>query len=407
MASTASHGGARVSRRVTPGRVLGGLVLLGVVAIAVGQLVGQPFLLGFVETGSMRPTLDPGDGFVAVPPALVGGVDAGDVVTYRAVELHGGGLTTHRVVEVTDEGLVTAGDANPFTDQAAGEPPVSSDRVVAVAVQIEGRLLVVPELGTAIDAVGAAVAGVQEQLAALLGTRSILGVRGLAMLLLAASIVGYVADVVAATPRKARRRDRGRDRGYRPSQLVLVVAVVVAIAATVAMVAPSGVEVYPFDSVDPGASVQGGIPAGTQRSVETAVTNAGLLPTFVVFGADAEGVAVPADPVLLGPRDRETVAVTLTAPPDPGRYWRTVTQHRFLAVLPPSVLLAAHAIHPWVAIAAVDLTIVVAFLLVGRVLVGRGRIRITDRRGRGSWSVRRWLWGPEDSSIGGRSGGDG
>ncbi|MFB6103924.1 MAG: S26 family signal peptidase [Halobacteriaceae archaeon] len=381
---------------MSTGRVLGGILLVAIVAVVVGQLLGQPFLLGFVETGSMRPTLDPGDGFVAVPPALVGGVEAGDVITYRAVELHGGGLTTHRVVEVTDAGLVTAGDANPFTDQAAGEPRVPMDRVVAVAIQVDGHVLVIPELGTAIGAVESVVTEVQAQLATLFGTRSFLGVRGLAVLLLAASIVGYIADVLTAHPRKSRRRDRDRTTGYRPAQLVFIVAIIVALAATVAMVAPSGVEVYPFDSVAPGASVQGGIVAGTERSVETTVTNAGLVPTYVVFTTDNEGVSVPQDPVLLGPRDRATVPITLTAPTEPGRYWRTVTHHRYLAVLPPSVVMAAHTIHPWLAIAAVDVTIVAGFLVAGHLLVGRGRIRVTERRTNGDRvTVRNWIWGPD------------
>ncbi|OSO90460.1 hypothetical protein B9H04_17005, partial [Halorubrum ezzemoulense DSM 17463] len=48
--------------------------VLVVVSLVVGQLLGQPVLLSYVETGSMQPTLAPGDGFVAVPAQLAGGI---------------------------------------------------------------------------------------------------------------------------------------------------------------------------------------------------------------------------------------------------------------------------------------------------------------------------------------------
>ncbi|MFC6975369.1 signal peptidase I [Halomicroarcula sp. GCM10025709] len=115
------------------------VVVLFLVSMVVGQLLGQPVLLGYVTTGSMQPTLDPGDGFVAIPAALAGPVDEGDVVTFRAEEIQGGGLTTHRVVDRTDRGYVTRGDNNPFTDQDGGEPPVTDAQIVAVVWQPGGR----------------------------------------------------------------------------------------------------------------------------------------------------------------------------------------------------------------------------------------------------------------------------
>jgi len=54
--------------------------VLVVFSLVVGQFLGQPVLLSFVETGSMQPTLDPGDGFVAIPAPIAGGIGVGDVV---------------------------------------------------------------------------------------------------------------------------------------------------------------------------------------------------------------------------------------------------------------------------------------------------------------------------------------
>lgn len=85
------------------------LVVLVVVSLVAGQILGYPVLLSYVETGSMAPTMEPGDGFVAVPEPVAGEVEEGDVVTFRAEEIQGGGLTTHRVVGETERGTSPAG----------------------------------------------------------------------------------------------------------------------------------------------------------------------------------------------------------------------------------------------------------------------------------------------------------
>jgi len=111
------------------------ILVVFVVAMILGQLLGQPILLGFVLTGSMDAepaNMAPGDGFVAIPPVFVDDIETGDVVTFNARELQGGGLTTHRVVGQTEEGYITRGDANPFTDQDGPEPPVREAQIVAV-----------------------------------------------------------------------------------------------------------------------------------------------------------------------------------------------------------------------------------------------------------------------------------
>lgn len=397
MSITASRGKPRPRRGVSLGRIVSGLVLLGVVAVVVGQLLGHPLLLAFVETGSMRPTITTGDGFLTVPPVMAGEIGAGDIIIYRAEEIGGGGLTTHRVVDVTDEGFITAGDANAFTDQAAGEPVVTRDAVVAVVVQVAGHPVVVPGLGTVIGGVGDAIRSVQVVLADLFGTRAFLGVQGLAFLLLAASVVGYFADVILATPQKPRSRGTDRRAGYRVSRLLIVVGVLVGAAATVAMVAPSGSAVYAFDSVAPSANVEGGIPAGQQHTIEATVSNAGLIPTYVIYDSVTPGVTVPADPIFVWPRERTTVPITLSAPMDPGRYEREVVQHRYLTVLPPTVVEALHEVHPWAAIVTIDAIVVFLFLGIGRLLVGGGRLRVRPARDRDHrFRLRRWLWGPGD-----------
>ena len=71
--------------------------------------------------------------------------------------------------------------------------------------------------------------------------------------------------------------------------------------------------------------------------------------------------------------------MTLHAPPETGYYRRYLVEHRYLAVLPQSVIDALYALHPWAPIVAINALLAVPFYVVGIKLVGRGRIRERSR----------------------------
>lgn len=81
--------------------------------------------IGLVTTSSMTPTLTQGSLFLA----LHGSPTEGDLVVFERAN---GDQAVHRVVDKTPQGLVTKGDANPTTDQAAGEPHVDAGQVNVV-----------------------------------------------------------------------------------------------------------------------------------------------------------------------------------------------------------------------------------------------------------------------------------
>ena len=219
--------------------------VLVVVSLVVGQFLGQPILLSYVETGSMQPTLSPGDGFVAIPAQVAGGIGTGDVVTFDAQEIEGGGLTTHRVVEETERGYVTRGDNNPFTDQDGGEPVVQDADVVAKALQVGGGVVVIPHLGTVAMGFQSALDAVQTQLAVTFGVRSLQGTQGLAYIVFGLSVVAYAVDWYRnAGSRDRGSRDRSRDDGTSAFAILGVLALVLMATATAAMVVPAGTQEY-------------------------------------------------------------------------------------------------------------------------------------------------------------------
>jgi signal peptidase len=363
----------------TPGRVLELSAVAVVVALLLGQSLGHPVLLGFVETGSMSPTLDPGDGFVAVPAAIGGPVETGDVVVYSAEEVQGGGLVTHRVIDETDRGYVTKGDANAFTDQDDGEPPVRRAQVVARALQVGGHVVTIPHLGDAVGAIRSLLRTVQRTLSALLGTSLVLGTRGLAYILFAVTLAWYAVGAWLARNERDERRTRSRDDGTDARLVVGLSALLLVAGATAAMTLPAGTQEYGVVSAEFESERATVIPAGGSASVEQPLRNGGVLPIVVYTEPASDGVGVVPRRSSLASGERTTATVTLQAPGETGYYRRYVSRHVYLAVLPVSAIDALYGVHPWAPVVAIDALVGVPFYLVGVWLVGTGRVKNRSR----------------------------
>jgi len=354
-----------------------------VVALIAGQLLGQPVLLSFVETGSMQPTLDPGDGFVAIPTALTGGLDTGDVVTFDAQEIQGGGLTTHRIVDETERGYITRGDNNPFTDQDGGEPVVQEADVVAKALTVGGSVVVIPYLGTVAMAVQSGIGSAQTWLAVTFGVRSLQGTQGLAYILFGLSVVAYAVDwFLTRNSRGTRERDRSREDGTSVLAIVGVLALVLMATATAAMVVPAGTQEYGVVSAEFESDNPTVIERGTSQQLEYVVPNAGLVPVYAYVTPASPGVEVSPQRLAVGSRGEASTTVTLAAPDETGYYRLFVVEHRYLAVLPPGVIDELYGLHPWAPLVAINGILGGAIAGTGVVLLRGEPARIRSRESR-------------------------
>jgi signal peptidase len=358
------------------------LIVVVLVLIA-GQFLGQPILLSFVETGSMEPTIDTGDGFVAIPTELAGEIGEGDVVVFEAEEIQGGGLTTHRIVGETEQGYITRGDANPFTDQDSDEPPVQKPQIVAVAWQPGGDVFTIPGLGTVVNGIQSVLESLQVWLAQLFGTRAFLGLQGVGYLLFGASLLLYLLAVYLEDDRR-RERTSDRDTGTSSRKLMAVLTLVVVAGATAAMVAPAqnqefGIVSAEFESDSPDVIQQ-----GTSDSFDYRLRNTGVVPTVVFLESNSENLAVEPGQTTLSPRSTANATVTITAPPETGYYRTFLEQHRYLRILPTPVIEELYAVHPWAPIVVIDAVVAVPFYLFGMWLLGTGRLRSRNRK-RTSW----------------------
>jgi len=370
-----------VSLRRRAGRVGTAALVVVVLALVVGQLLGTPILLGYVTSDSMEPTIDEGDGFVAIPHPLAGDPQEGDVIVYEARELEGGGLTTHRVVEVREDGYVTAGDNNPFTDQDADEPVVTDEQVRAEALQVNDYVLTVPHLGTVVSGIGSAAAAIRSAITSTLGiggSATSPGGFGFLLIVVGLALVGLAAGGGA---RGVRRTSRSRDREeiLRVWAAIGAVATLVVLLATAAMVLPAGVQEFGIASDSQPADDPLSIEPGGSSQVDYPVSNAGVIPTVVVLEPRSDGVSVEDDRMTVDGRSTRSVETTLEAPEEEGLYFRHLAEHRYLLVLPPGVIGALHDLHPLLALLAVDLVIGGFVVLVGVAFLGTDDLRIRRR----------------------------
>lgn len=351
------------------------LGVVGLLAlVAIGGAVGQPVLLSYVVTDSMEPTLEPGDGFVALPSAVVDAPEEGDVVVYRPqTGDHAGSLVTHRVVDETEQGYVTKGDANPFTDQGAGEPPVPESRVVATALQFDGEVLVLPGLGAVLMAAGGLFGGVS-------GNVGVPGGSGVGLVVFGIGAVLYAVSLGGLGARDRRReRERERERVITAEQIVLGIVLLVVLPATATMVAPADGHSFPVVSSESQTAAGTAVPAGTTVERTVDLNNEGLLPVAVFLEPGTAGIEPVQERYALGGGERTEATVRLSAPEETGYYLRTMSEHRYLMVLPPSLIGALYGIHPWLPIVAIDAALAGAAGILSLAVLGRAKIRMRSR----------------------------
>jgi len=344
-----------------------------------GQAVGQPVLLSYVETESMSPTMEPGDGFVPIPTQIAGPVEEGDVIVFKAQELHGGGLTTHRIVEKTDRGFITQGDANPFTDQDNEEPPVKQPQIAAKAFELNGGVVVVPQFGTVVEGIQSVVQTGQQTLESFFGTDSTGSTQTFAGIIFVTTLLWYLLGERYGSTATRSERNRSRETGSNTHLILGACTAVLILSATAAMVVPAGSQEYgivsaSFDSERPTV-----IPQGESQEVAYPVDNRGFVPVVSYIKPASEGVAVKPQELTVESRSHDNATITLQAPPETGHYRRYVREHRYLAVLPKPVIDRLYAIHPWAPIISINLLIGGLFYSFGRKAVGVGRLRDRSR----------------------------
>lgn len=364
------------------------LLVIVVFSLLLGGFLGQPILLSFVETGSMDPTLEPGDGFVAIPSQVSGEAQQNDVIVFEAQNLDGGGLTTHRVVGETEAGYITRGDANPFTDQDGDEPPVTEGQIVAEALQINGWVVTIPSLGAFVWGIQEATGVLQQELALLFGTDAFLGTNGIAFLVSGGGLIIIIYGLLFDDQPRRRNTDRSRRRNgiYDPRRAIVALTLFMLLVSGGTMAAMSTTHEYgmisaSFDSDQPTV-----VSSGDESSFNHSALNGGQLPVYAFYEPASSNADVQPRSARMDRGEVNNVTVTLQAPDETGFYPQYVAERRYFAVLPFGVVATLYAIHPWVPLVATSLVFGLPLLVVGLAVLGTRPVRIrSTSRDRDSW----------------------
>lgn len=316
------------------------LLMLGLLLVTPSA---SPLQIGYVTSDSMSPTLEPSDGYVAVPS---GEVEVGDVVVFWS-SLRGE-YVTHRVVEVTDEGLLTKGDNNRQTDQAAGYPPVQRSAVVAEVLTVDGSPLVLPGLGAVVPAV--------QRYRALL----------------------FVAILLSAVLLLVRVRAKWGSR--RPGRTVLRVGdlvepLLVVGFVTFVAVTPLGAATYHLTYVATEDGTGGYSIPIDEPATRTISVHAPDSP-FTTHVVRAEGMTVVEQEA-----NGSSVDLTVSIPPPgaAGPRGTAIRVYPYPGVAPQSLVERLHDVHPVVAILGISGSLFGALYLLYRLALDRERPIVTSR----------------------------
>jgi len=367
-----------MNARSAAGTVVTGLLVVAVGLILLTQIFGFPSPISFVATDSMEPQLEPGNGFIGVPKPVAGEIETGDVITFEAQEVGGGGLTTHRVVEETDEGYITKGDANPFRDTAAGEPPVKASQIQLVVVQFNGEIVTIPYVGQLQSAAQSAISAVINALGLSSVSSSNPGV--------IIAVLGFLLVVVGGgyeilTPENERMMSRSARRSEVIDSRLLLIGLLLVLSLpllSVSAIPSSTDELTIISSTAPDPDDPSIIEAGNYSEANVTIENGQPVPMVIIVEPASEGVKVY-DKVLSA-ASGETVKskFRVYAPEETGPFVRSRSTSYYIQSLPTSVIAFLHRIHPLLALGA-TIGVVLAPVAIGFLLVvGNRQIPLRD-----------------------------
>ncbi|WP_049905410.1 hypothetical protein [Halorubrum californiense] len=198
------------------------------------------------------------------------------------------------------------------------------------------------------------------------------------LLLLAYSLVG---EAIGGSRARSGRGDRSRDRrGETSAVLVLIVILLlITVPATASMVVPSGTDDITIVSSQTPSSSPTVIERGGSVEYTYNFTNDGPIPRIASVNAASTGVDVADSSLVAARGETASTTVTLHAPEETGAYVRSVSEWQYVQFLPVPILLSLHAIHPFAAVAAINVVIIAAVTTVYVFAVGLAPLRFRDR----------------------------
>ncbi|MBU1993055.1 signal peptidase I [Patescibacteria group bacterium] len=127
-------------------KVIGWIIYIGILAgLVIGTPKGMayfldtPYPMASITSGSMWPVLKRGDMVFVKGVKTKEDIDVGDIVVYKNVHY---GFTIHRVINISNDKVITKGDANNTQDA-----PINAGEIIGKAVTFKNKPIRIPYLG--------------------------------------------------------------------------------------------------------------------------------------------------------------------------------------------------------------------------------------------------------------------
>ncbi|QLG29871.1 signal peptidase I (plasmid) [Halorarum halophilum] len=328
--------------------MLGRIALIIVVFAAVAVTTpASPVQVSYVYSDSMEPTIGQNDGYLVVPE---GNIEQRDIIVFWSSER--GEPVTHRVVGRSSAGLLTQGDNNDITDQAAGYSYVQREEIVGTVFTIHGEPVTIPGLGI---------------LVSLMGTHRLV-VLGAAGLLIAGSML-YNSGTHHSRPGRA---------VVRVNDVMHPLFAVALLTGIVFLLIGANGHELTYVAVDGTVGGPNTLTVG-EATNETVLITAPSIP-FTHRMVSTDGMTITSQSENAS---TVTAQVYIPGPTERGAYTTSIRVCRYPAVLPEQTVRTLHAVHPTLA-ACITMGLLFApfFVLYVLVLDGQQPLRTSRSRWR-------------------------
>ncbi|MHB8963926.1 MAG: signal peptidase I [Saccharofermentanales bacterium] len=318
-------------------------IAAAVLAAVVSSIIwDRPVLFSAVRSDSMTPLFGRGDVVFVRQLDEDDPVSAGDIVLFKAeageLSLHG--YIAHRIIGGNrEEGYTTKGDANDYSDQEAGNPPVKRAWIVSRISAAEDRPARIPILGYLS-----------------IGAESVKSSRytlpAIAILLIGVLGIGELKN--------SGKRKPGKTEKTGLQQLYFFSGLTISIILATLMLASSQRITFIYEVAENGqgaimGSSVGIVNIGDERQLMLAnIRNNGVIPLTAVITTDDRQLSFSHDLATLEKGDSITPQVFLKAR-DVGNYSSTINIGVFYPFIPRESIRFLANISYWLALAAVAL----------------------------------------------------
>lgn len=321
------------------------VLLLLFFPIVAGGILQQPVGISFVETESMSPQLEPGDGFMLIPTQLVGSFEVGDVITFRA-ENFPYEFVTHRIIGETSEGFVTQGDNNTFTDQGGSfnEPYIKREQIAGKVITSGGEVIAIPKLGTFLMGIGDFFGKASSTFYGSIGVEP--NDEKIAQVLFGLGVfalVAVIADTASSLRSSASQKKRAERKRVKKqsSQYVLYVFffIFILFATTVSVMTMEQTNRVDLVATEGNTNMRAvHLGETTERYME--IGNSGFIPVHIFIPGSDGIVWLEEQSFSLASGEDRRITYEVTAPTTPGYYQTYIGMDVYLGILPFSTTAA-------------------------------------------------------------------